>query len=345
MRDGSGFVVTMTSRLAGGSPARSSYFIKLILSRLLLALPLLLAVVVVTFVLIHLAPGDPLQVLLGEYPASPEFVADLRARYGLDRPLPEQLLNYLGNLAQGDLGYSLKNRTDVADLVLSRLPATALLMFSAMILAALIGVGLGTIAALRPYSLVDNLASAGAVIGYSAPVFWLGQILIIVLASEFGWFPIQGMQSLRPVAGRPVALDIAWHLVLPALALSFRYSSINARMTRSSMVETLEKDFIVTARAKGLSSSAIVLRHALHNALIPIVTVIGYNFGYVLTGSVIVETVFGWPGIGRLLFESLAARDMPVVIAVFLLGAVMAVIANLLTDIAYAVVDPRIGRD
>jgi peptide/nickel transport system permease protein len=314
-----------------------------IVKRLLMAIPLILGAVTITFIIIQLAPGDPIDTLLGEFPASPEYVSQLREEMGLDKSAPEQYVRYVGALAHGNLGYSFRNRRPVAELILERLPATLLLMGTAMVLASAIGVGLGVAASLRPHSMVDNVSSVLAIVGYSMPVFWLGQILLVLFAVELKLFPVQGMTSIEtPPTVLGHLADVGWHVVLPMLVLSFRYLALNARITRASMLEVFHRDFIITARSKGLSSGTVIWKHAFRNALLPIVTVIGFNFGFVLTGSVLVETIFGWPGIGRLLFESLGTRDYPVMLGVFIVGAATAIVANLLTDISYAFLDPRI---
>ena len=284
-----------------------------------------------------------MSVLVGEFPAPPEYVAQLRRELGLDASPPERYLRYVGSLARGDLGFSFRNRRPVADLIFERLPATLLLMASAMALAAVVGISLGVVASLRPYSLLDNVSSLLALIGYSIPVFWLGQILLVLLAVQVRLFPVQGITSVvNTPDGFGHLLDVGWHLVLPMVALSLRYLAINTRITRASMLEVFQRDFIITARAKGLSSSVVIWKHAFRNAMLPVVTVIGFNLGFLLTGSVLIETVFGWPGIGRLLFESLSSRDYPITLGVFVIGALTAIAANLLVDVLYAFLDPRI---
>ena len=314
-----------------------------ILKRVLQAIPLLLGVVVISFAIIHLAPGDPIQALVGDFPAPEEYIRRVRADFGLDRSLPEQLLAYLGNLAKGNLGYSFANRRAVLDIIGERLPATALLTLTGLGFAAATGVFLGILSSRRPYSWMDNLASTLSLLSFSVPVFWLGQILIVVFALWLGWLPAQGMHSLRAEhTGFARYLDVAAHLVAPAFALSARFLALNSRLTRASMLEVLGRDYIVTARAKGLSDGQVLFRHALPNALLPIVTIIGYNFGFVLAGSALVETVFGWPGLGRLLYDSIFARDFPVLMGIFLVVAISVILANLITDILYGYLDPRI---
>jgi peptide/nickel transport system permease protein len=313
------------------------------LRRLAQIIPLLVGVITFTFVLIQLAPGDPVNVLLGEFPASPQFVADLKAELGLDKSVFRQYTAYVGSILEGDFGFSLRSRRPVLDLIVSRMPATLILMTTSMTIAAVVGVLLGVRSARKPYSLTDNVSSFISIAGFSMPVFFTGQILLIVLAVELDLFPVLGMRSIRnPSGGLSGLLDLGWHLTLPAMVLAFRYLAINTRITRASMLEVLERDFIITARSKGLSERRVVWRHGFRNALMPITTVMGFNFGYILTGSVLVESVFGWPGMGLLLFDSLSSRDHPVTLGIFIICAVTAMLANFLTDIGYAFLDPRI---
>jgi peptide/nickel transport system permease protein len=322
---------------------RSSNLGRYVVVRILQAVPLLLGVVVVNFTLVHLAPGDPITALTGEFPAPPEYVARLRAEFGLDRPLWEQLFRYIVSILQGNLGFSFIRRAPVLDLVVERAGPTALLMLSAMALSVLLGVLLGVVSARRVYSATDNALTVAGLVGYSIPVFWLGQVLIVLFALTLGWLPASGMVSLRtPPEGLARALDIGAHLLLPALCLSTRYIALNTRITRTSMLEVMHTDYIVTAKAKGLPERAILVRHALRNALLPVVTIVGYNLGFALSGSVLVETVFGWPGLGRLLFESIGSRDYPLLLGIFLFLSVVVVVTNLVTDILYAYLDPRI---
>ncbi len=313
------------------------------LRRLLQAIPLLFGVIVVNFTIIHLAPGDPTYALVGDFPAPPDYIARIRADFGLDKPAWEQLLLYLGNVIRGNLGYSFANRQPVLDLVLGRLSATVMLTGTAMLLAAGIGLTLGVLSSLRPYSWLDNLSTGTSLVGYSMPVFWLGQVLILFFALKLGWFPTGGLHSLRTApTGASRAGDTLRHLVLPVIALLGRYLAVNTRMTRASMLEVLSQDYIRTARAKGLHTRTVLLRHALRNALLPIITTIGFNLGFLLAGSALVETVFSWPGIGRLLFDSIAKRDYPVILGIFLIVSVMVILANLITDAIVAALDPRI---
>jgi len=314
-----------------------------ILRRLLLAIPLMLAVVICNFLLITFAPGDPVTLLVGDYPAPEEYVRQVRAEYGLDQPIPVRLASYLGQLAVGNLGYSFANRVPVFQLITQRVGATLLLTLTALTLSSIVGVLLGVIAARQHNKPIDLVASAGALVGYAIPEFWLGQLFILLFAVGLGWLPSQGMRSSRSVAtGWADLSDVAWHLVLPAFALSLRYLALITRITRVAMIEVLSSDYIRTARAKGARERSVLLMHALRNAAAPVVTVIGYNLGFVLAGSALVETVYSWPGIGRLLFESIGKRDYPVLTAILLMVSLTVVIANLITDLVQGWLDPRV---
>jgi len=311
--------------------------------RLAQAVPLVLVIILINFFLIHAAPGDPVDILLGSMDATPEFVERTRREFGLDRPLWVQFWAYLAKVLSLDLGFSLRFQEPVLALILDRMPATLLLMGTALTLASALGILLGTIAARRPYSLTDQAATIVALAGYSMPVFWLGQIMLILFALHLAWFPTQGMYSLRaPSEGLGRALDIGRHLVLPVLTYSVYHLALVYRLTRVKMQETLALDFITTARAKGVPEGRVVYVHALRNAVLPVVTVIGLNFGFMLAGSVLTETVFAWPGMGRLLFDAIAARDYPVLMGLFTVLSVMVIAANVVTDLIYAVIDPRV---
>ena len=313
------------------------------LRRMAQAIPLILIIIGINFGLIHAAPGDPVDVLMGSSEADPALVAQLRSEFGLDQPIPVQLVRYYAKVLTLDLGQSFRYREPVFDLIASRLPATLLLMGAALVVSTLVAVALGVGAALRPYSALDNSATIMALAGYSMPVFWLGQLLLIVFALKLDWFPAQGMVSIRaPAEGWGLALDIAHHLVLPALTYSLYHLALMFRLTRVKMQEVLAQDFILTARAKGLSEAQVIFSHALRNAMLPIVTVLGLNFGFMLAGSVLTETVFAWPGTGRLLYEAILARDYPVLMGLFVCLSTMVVLVNLVTDIAYALIDPRV---
>lgn len=293
--------------------------------------------------MVHLAPGDPLNFITGEGDISNEQLARLRQEYGLDRPLSTQYILYMAKIFQGDLGYSYRYREPVLDLIQDRVPATFLLMMPALVLFVGLGILLGIVAARRQNSGGDLFLSGLALLGWSVPVFWLGQLLIIACALKLGWFPTQGMLNLRaPTQGMARVLDVLWHLALPATALGMRFLALSTRMTRSSMVQVLRLDYMTTARAKGLPERVVLSRHALPNALLPVITIIGMNMGTMLTGSVLVEVVFAWPGMGRLLYDGVLARDYPLIIGIILIVSIVVVAVNLITDIVYAIVDPRI---
>lgn len=305
--------------------------------------PLVLAIAALLFAIIHLAPGDPVQALVGDFPAPEEYVRKVREDFGLDRPLIVQFGRYLGALARGDLGFSFVYRKPVLELIVERASATALLTLTALAFASTCGVALGVVAARRPFSVVDGLVSGGSVVGFSVPVFWLGQLLILLFAVVLGWLPAQGMTSVREqYEGWARAQDVAAHLLLPAFALSLRFLGMTARIARASMLEVLGRDYVRTAQAKGLGEARVLLRHALPNAVLPVVTLVGYNLGFVLAGSALVETVFGWPGMGRLLYDSVFARDSPVLLGIMVTVSLTVVAANLVTDLLYAYFDPRL---
>jgi peptide/nickel transport system permease protein len=314
-----------------------------LLSRLAQAVPLVLGILVVNFLIVRLAPGDPVLALVGDFPAPEAYVQQLRQDMGLDRPLATQLWLYLGTVLQGDLGYSFAQQRPVLTVIGERLGPTLLLAGTAWVLAGIVGVAAGVVAALGRRSPVDHATTVVALVGFSMPVFWLGQLLMLLFSITLGWLPAQGMRATRhEYTGVRHLLDVGAHLVLPALALSTRFLGANARLTRASMLEVLGRDFVTTARAKGAPESSVVLRHGLRNALLPVVTIMGLELGLLLTGSALVETVFAWPGVGRLLFDSIATRDFPVIQGIFLVVSMTVVGANLLTDALYAYLDPRI---
>jgi peptide/nickel transport system permease protein len=281
--------------------------------------------------LIHLVPGDPVQAMLGES-ASPQDVADLRARLGLDRPLYVQYATFLAGVAKGDLGISLRTSQPVVAAIAERIPASIELGLAAMTWAIVIAIPIGILAAVRAGTAVDFTATTLALLGLSMPNFWLGPLLAIVFAVALGWLPVSGRGTLA-------------HLVLPAITLGAPLAAVLARMTRASVIEELREPYVLAARAKGVSRARAVLRHAFRNSLIPIVTVVGLQTGAVLTGAVITETIFAWPGVGRLLIQSIGFRDYPLVQGCVLLIAVSYVGMNLLTDLAYGLLDPRIRYD
>ncbi|MEO6463173.1 MAG: ABC transporter permease [Candidatus Eisenbacteria bacterium] len=327
-----------------------------VLRRVALLIPTLLGLSVLTFLLIHLVPGDPAAVMLGER-ASPEAVARLRGELGLDRPLHEQYGLFLGGLLAGDLGRSLKTREKVAVEIGNRFPATFELALVAIVFASVFGVAAGILAARHRRSFLDALVMAGSLAGVSMPIFWLGMLAMLFFSVHLGWLPLAG--RIAPalavprvtgfllidtlVAGKPAAfLDVVRHLILPACVLGTIPLAVIARMTRAAMLEVLTQDYVRTAWAKGLSERRVLLVHVLKNALIPTITVIGLQFGSLLGGAIITETIFAWPGVGRWLVLAVSARDFRAVQGGVLLLAGVFVVVNLVVDLLYATVDPRI---
>jgi len=320
------------------SHVRSRFLIR----RAFQSLWLILLLIALNFMLIHLAPGDPVYLLAGQS-GDEQYFQFIREKFGLDQPLTVQLGRYLAGVVRGDFGYSLAYQQPVANLVFSRVPATLLLMLTALSLSTTGGVCLGVEAARREGSLFDRAVTAFAAVSDAVPSFCIGQAALIVFAYWLGLFPVQGMSSVtRELGGAARAWDVVEHLVLPAVTLALVQMALIVRLVRTQMVETLRLDFITAARARGLGERRIAYRHALRNALLPVVTVIGAEFGMILSGAVLVETVFAWPGLGRLMIDAIALRDYPVLLGLGLLVSIGVVVANLFTDLAYSLLDPRI---
>lgn len=316
-----------------------------VVRRLLHAVPLLLAVVVLNFLLINLTPGDPITLLVGDFPAPPEYLEQMRREYGLDQPVWVQLWSYLTKVLQGDFGYSFAAQQPVTQLVLSRLGATLMLTLTALLFASVVGMLLGILAARMRGRWLDSGIQTASSAGYSIPDFWLGQLLILTFAIWLGWLPSQGNQPIRGLPeGFAGTLEQMKYLILPAFALSLRYLTLITRITRAAMLEVMGSDYILAARSRGASEWTVMMVHALRNAAAPVITVIGYNVGFVLAGSALIEAVFAWPGIGRLLYESISKRDYPVMLAILLMVSATVVVANLVTDIVHRLIDPRIER-
>jgi peptide/nickel transport system permease protein/oligopeptide transport system permease protein len=296
--------------------------------RLLLTLPVLFGVSFVVFAMVRLIPGDPAEIIAGQA-ATRELVEGIRRDLGLDRPILVQYVDFLLNLLEGDLGHSIRSRIPVTVELAVRVPNTVILALSGIAVATLVGVPAGIVSAVKPYSVIDTLVMLVALAGLSMPVFWSGLMLILIFAVVLGWLPAVG-------TGTPA------HVVLPAVTVGMTSAAIIARITRSSMLEVLRSDYVRTARAKGLSEGLVINRHALRNALIPVVTVIGLQMGTLLSGAVLTESVFAWPGVGRLIVEGILARDYPLVQGAVLVVALSFVLVNLLVDVLYAAVDPRI---
>jgi peptide/nickel transport system permease protein/oligopeptide transport system permease protein len=302
-----------------------------LLRRLLLAIPTLAGVLVVVFLLLYVAPGDPVQEMVGER-ADAETIARLRRELRLDDPVPVQFVHYAGGVLRGDLGTSYITGRPILRDIAERFPKTLLLAATAMVLAAAVGITIGVVTARWPGGALDRLSLGAAYLGISFPVYWVGLLLILLFAVTLRWLPPSGY-------GR------AEYLVLPALALGSRSIAFLARVTRSSMLEVLGSDFVRTARAKGLIERTVVVRHALRNALIPVITVLGLDFGYYLTGSILTETIFSWPGLGRYVVNAISRRDLPAIQGSVLFLSVVFVAVNLLTDLAYAKADPRVAYE
>jgi len=326
---------------------RSSKISRYVGKRLLQGIPIILAIIVINFFLLNLAEGDAVDVLAGEAgSATPEYMAQLRQKFGLDQPLPVQLMVYLKNVLTLDLGYSFRHDMPVDQLIFDRFAATALLMTSTIILAVGFGVLLGLMAAMRLNTWKDTIITIFALITYATPLFWVGLMMIILFSLHLGWFPTSGMENVAAFYEGWVRFsDIAHHLVLPTITLSLFYLALYTRMMRASMLEQYGQDYVVTARAKGLTERRITFGHVLRNALLPVVTMAGVQVGALIGGSVIVESVFAWPGLGMLAFESLFARDLNLLLGIFLLSSVLVVAVNLVVDIIYCFLDPRIEVD
>lgn len=309
-----------------------------IIRRLIQAIPVLIGVSIVVFLLIKLVPGDAAATLLGSE-ATPEEVAQLRSALGLDAPLYVQYGLWVGGILTGDFGESIEFRQPVTELVITRLKNTLILALTSLILSTTLGIAIGVLSAARPRSLLDRLGTAIALFGNSMPAFWIGIILILVFSLRLRWFPAAGMQSIRGGGG---FRDLLWHLVLPSITLASLSIATVARMSRSCMLDVIQQDFVRTAKAKGIRESSVIIRHALRNALLPIVTIIGLQLGYMLGGAVLTETVFSWPGVGLMLYRAISTRDLPLIQGGILMIAIGFVLVNLVVDILYVYLDPRV---
>ncbi len=310
--------------------------------RLLQVVPTALGIVLVGFVLVHAAPGDPVLVVAGEH-GDADYYAFMRGRFGLDRPLPEQIITYFGRVLRGDLGTSRVHGRPVLEVIAERAPATLLLTGSALLVSTLAGILAGIIAARRPGSGRDGVITAVTLTLYAAPVFWLGQLAILIFAFHLGLFPVQGMTAAAgATTGLGGLLDIAHHLALPVLVLASQEVTAVTRLTLTGLIDELASDHVRTARAKGLAERAVLVRHALPRALLSVLTVVGARVGHLIAGAVIVEIVFGWPGIGRLMLTALQTRDAPILLGIFFVVALAVILANVLTDLMHAAFDPRV---
>jgi len=319
-----------------------------IIKRLLQAIPLLLGIATITFFIVHIAPGDPMDMYMEKQyrkEVDPRVIEALRHKYGLDQPLPVQYVKWLRNLAHGDLGESFRYRRPVLDLIEERIPYTLQITVLALLVGAALGIALGIISAVKQYSALDKITTVASLVFYSMPEFWLAIMLILVFAVNLRWLPTSQTRSLdyELFSWSGKVVDRLWHLILPVFVLGVASAAGTARYMRNQLLEVLSEEYVLAARARGLSERAVILKHALRNALIPIITIYGLELPFLLGGAVLVEKVFAWPGMGLLAVEAVEARDYPIILATSMIAAVLVVLGNLLADIIYAVVDPRIS--
>ena len=321
-----------------------------ILKRLLSAIPLLLGIATITFFIVHMAPGDPMDMYLERALTrniDPAVIELIREKYGLDQPVHVQFVKWLGNLATGDLGESFRYRRPVADLIAERIPYTLQLAVLALVFDALFGIALGIFSAVKQYSRWDKGVTLGSLVIYSIPGFWLALMLVLVFSVNLGWFPTSQTRSLdyELLSWSGKILDRLWHLVLPVFVLGIASAAGTARYMRNRLLEVLSEEYVLAARARGLKERTVILKHALRNALIPILTIYGLALPFLLGGAVLIEKVFAWPGMGLLAVEAVSGRDYPVILATSMIAAVLVVLGNLLADVAYAIADPRVSYE
>jgi len=318
-----------------------------LIRRVIIIIPTFFLITVIIFTLIHLAPGDPLTAIKQRVPLTPEMEAEIRKDLGLDQPLHIQYLMWLDKLLHGDLGHSYVASSSIADMIKVRLLPTIELMLTAEIISITIAITLGVIAAVKHHSIYDSLASLAALVGYSTPDFWLGLMFILVFALTLGWLPSTGYATHELAFASPLhaLFDHLKHLLLPALTLVMVWTAYLFRMVRSSMLEVLTRDYVTTARSKGLKERVVIYKHALRNALLPVVTYVGYSIGFLLGGAAVVESIFAWPGLGELMVDRALVRDYPALMGLSIAIAIGVLLANLASDVAYAAVDPRIRYD
>ncbi len=324
--------------------------IKFIIKRILISIPMLLGIASLVFFVIHIAPGDPLDMLINQYQRnvlSPETIAAFRIKYGLDDPIYVQYFKWLQNCLAGDLGESFRYHRPVTTLIAERIPFTIQLTFLALLFDALFGILLGIISAVKQYTLTDKIISVGSLFIYSVPGFWLALMLILIFSVNLGWLPLSQTRSLDYdlLSGVDQFKDRLMHLVLPVFVLGIASAASTARYLRSRLLEVLSEEFILAARARGIKEKAVIFSHALKNALIPIITIYGMSLPFLLGGSVLIESIFSWPGMGSLAIEAVQNRDYPLILATTMMGAILVVLGNLLADIMYAIVDPRVSYD
>ncbi len=320
-----------------------------ILKRLLQAIPLLLGIITVTFFIVRLAPGDPMDIYLDEDRGQidPQAIELLRQKYGLDQPIHIQYVKWVANVARGDLGESFRYRRPVSQLLAEAIPYTLQLTVLAVVLDALIGITLGIISAVKQYSVLDKIVTLGSLVIYAIPGFWLALMLVLVFSVNLGWFPTSQTRSMDygflSFSGK--VLDRLWHLVLPVFVLGVASAASTARYMRNRLLEVLNEEYVLSARARGFRERVVILNHALRNALIPIITIYGMKLPFLLGGAAIIESIFAWPGMGRLAVEAVSGRDYPLLMATITMGAVMTVFGNLLADLTYVWVDPRVSYE
>ena len=324
--------------------------LKYTIKRLLLSVPLILGIITATFFMSHLAPGDPMDMYLEPRRQSqmdPQVIELLRKKYGLDQPIHVQYVTWLKNFAQGDLGESFRYRRPVKDLLVEALPYTLQLTFLAIILDALVGISLGIISAVKQYTKLDKAVTVGSLVIYAMPSFWLALMLIMVFSVNLGWFPTSQTRSMNydDLTAMGKLLDRMWHLALPVSIMGLAGAAGTARYMRSRLLEVLNEDYIMAARARGFRERTVIVKHALRNALIPIITIYGMSLPFLLGGAAIIETIFAWPGMGRMTVSAVGGRDYPIIMATVTIAAILTVLGNLLADLTYAAVDPRVSYD
>jgi peptide/nickel transport system permease protein len=321
-------------------PPYASYIIR----RILQAIPTILVILTINFLMLQLAPGDPLMAIVGdELTATQEYMDAMRAKLGLDKPIHIQYIEYLSKAIRGDIGFSILKRAPVAQLVTERLFNTLIIAVISFILSVIIGIGLGVFSSKKPYSLTDNVFTIFSVLGYAIPIFWLGQLMIVIFAVKLHWLPVAGVSTIGSgLTGWEFIKDRLYHMIGPVVTLTIGQIAFLTRLTRSSMLNVLGEDFILTAKSKGLAENTILIKHGLRNALLPLTTTLTLRLGFIISGALLTETVWNWPGIGRLTYEAIYASDYPVIMGIFIITSTMVVLAILLSDILYALIDPRI---
>lgn len=324
--------------------------IRFILKRIILAIPLLFGIATIIFIVIHIAPGDPMEMLtnqLQRHAPDPQIIEAFRIKYGLDQPIHVQYLKWLQNCLTGDLGESFRYHRPVTTLIAERIPFTLQLTILALLFDAVFGILLGILSAVKQYTITDKIVSVGSLVIYSVPGFWLALMLILIFSVNLGWLPLSQTRSLDYdlLSGVDQFKDRLMHLVLPVFVLGIASAASTARYLRSRLLEVLSEEFILAARARGIKEKAVIFSHALKNALIPIITIYGMSLPFLLGGSVLIESIFSWPGIGSLAIEAVQNRDYPLILATTMMGAILVVLGNLLADIMYAIVDPRVSYD